>query len=100
MASRLMKKRAMDVCVGLFVMAAALHFGHRGLQGQSGVFVKIAADKEISELHRQKSALERQRAELENLTLRLSDAYLDLDLLDERARDMLGYIGEAEVVIR
>ena len=94
------RKHALDVCAGLCVLAAAAHFGHRGLQGESGVFVKIAADKEIERLAADKAAHEAERARLENLTRRLSESYLDLDLLDERAREMLGYIGEAEVVIR
>jgi cell division protein FtsB len=37
---------------------------------------------------------------MQNLTLRLSDDYLDLDLLDEQARDVLGYLRADEIVIR
>ena len=36
---------------------------------------------------------------IENLTRRLSDDYLDLDLLDERARDVLGLLRADEIVI-
>jgi cell division protein FtsB len=39
-------------------------------------------------------------AELENRTHRLSDDYLDVDLLDEQARDVLGYVRADEIVIR
>ena len=35
-----------------------------------------------------------------NLTHRLSDNYLDLDLLDQQARDVLGLIRADEIVIR
>ncbi len=35
-----------------------------------------------------------------NLTTRLSDHYLDLDLLDEQLRDVLGYVRADEIVIR
>ena len=35
-----------------------------------------------------------------NLTLRLSDHYLDLDLLDEQARSVLGVVRHDEVVLR
>ncbi|MGL4320838.1 MAG: septum formation initiator family protein, partial [Paracoccaceae bacterium] len=31
---------------------------------------------------------------------RLSDAYLDIDLLDQQARDVLGYVRADEIVIR
>jgi cell division protein FtsB len=36
---------------------------------------------------------------MENLTHRLSDTYLDLDLLDERARNVLGLVRADEIVI-
>ena len=35
-----------------------------------------------------------------NLTHRLSDDFLDLDLLDERAREVLGTVRPDEIVIR
>jgi cell division protein FtsB len=37
---------------------------------------------------------------MQNLTRRMSDEYLDLDLLDERAREMLGLIRADEVILR
>jgi cell division protein FtsB len=37
---------------------------------------------------------------MENLTTRLSDNFLDLDLLDQQARDVLGLIRTDEIVIR
>ena len=39
-------------------------------------------------------------AELKNLTHRLSDSYLDMDLLDEQVRDVLGYVRADEIIIR
>ena len=39
-------------------------------------------------------------ARMETLTRRLSDDYLDLDLLDAQARDVLGLIRADEVVLR
>ena len=45
-------------------------------------------------------ALESQVARMENLTRRLSDSYLDLDLLDQQARDVLGLMRSDEIVIR
>jgi cell division protein FtsB len=37
---------------------------------------------------------------MQNLTHRLSDTYLDLDLLDQQARDVLGYMRSDEIAIR
>ena len=39
-------------------------------------------------------------ATLENKTKRLSDTYLDLDLLDSQARDVLGLIRSDEIVLQ
>jgi cell division protein FtsB len=36
---------------------------------------------------------------MENLTKRMSDEFLDLDLLDQQARDILGYVRGNEIVI-
>ena len=37
---------------------------------------------------------------MQNLTRRLSDDYLDLDLLDERAREVLGLLRADEILLR
>jgi cell division protein FtsB len=44
--------------------------------------------------------VQRSISQLENKTLRLSDHYLDLDLLDQQARDILGFIRPDEIVIQ
>jgi cell division protein FtsB len=44
--------------------------------------------------------LESKVNKMRNLTLRMSDEYLDLDLLDEQARDILGQIRSDEVIIQ
>jgi cell division protein FtsB len=36
---------------------------------------------------------------MENMTQRMSDEYLDLDLLDEQARRVLGMVRSDEIVI-
>ena len=48
----------------------------------------------------QLEALEADVARMENLTKRLSDDYLDLDLLDQQAREVLGLMRSDEIVIR
>ncbi len=83
-----------------FAMVAAFAFTFAAVQGDYGVFrgVQIEAEKESLLIERDLLRLE--VARMENLTRRLSDAYLDLDLLDERARELLGYVRSDEVVIR
>jgi len=70
------------------------------VQGEYGMFnrIQIQADAEL--LRGERDRLAAELAEIENRTHRLSDGYLDLDLLDQQARDILGYVRADEVVLR
>jgi len=59
--------------------------------------VQATAEKEA--LIEERDRLRLEVARMENLTRRLSDTYLDLDLLDERARNVLGFVRADEIVI-
>ena len=48
----------------------------------------------------ERDALVTDLEKLKILTRRLSDDYLDIDLLDEQVRSVLGYIRADEIVIR
>ena len=77
-----------------------LYFTFAAVQGQSGLFKRVEVRAEAIDLRSELSALQAEVARMENLTTRLSDTYLDLDLLDEQARDVLGLIRADEIVIR
>ena len=94
------QKRAMDIGFAVLVFGAVVYFGMRTIQGESGFFAKLAIETEERRLASDLEQLRADRLRLENLSHRLSDGYLDLDLLDERARDVLGYVRADEVVIR
>jgi len=82
------------------VFCVGLYFTFSAVQGEMGLFrrVEIVADRDA--LAVQLADLEAQVAQMENLTSRLSDEYLDLDLLDQQARDVLGLMRSDEIVIR
>ena len=54
----------------------------------------------LDEMAAERDRLKAEVQEMQNLTRRMSDEYLDLDLLDERAREMLGLIRADEVILR
>ena len=58
---------------------------------------KVSTARALTE---ERDRLQTELAQMVNLTHRLSDGYLDLDLLDEQARDVLGYLRADEIVIR
>ncbi|MCR8547030.1 septum formation initiator family protein [Salipiger sp. P9] len=77
---------------GYFVFAA--------VQGDFGLFRRAEIEVEGDKLAAELAQLEDQVARMENLTHRLSDDYLDLDLLDQQARDVLGLMRSDEIVVR
>ena len=81
-----------------FVMAT--YFTFAAVQGNYGLFSRAEIEAEAQELRAELAALNADIARMENLTQRLSDSYLDLDLLDERARTVLGLLRNDEIVIR
>ena len=84
---------ALMVLVGLYFAIAAV-------QGPSGILRRVQLDAETADLVAERDCLQADVDRMKNLTRRLSNEYLDMDLLDERARDVLGYARPDEIVIR
>ena len=77
-----------------------LYFTFAAVQGDYGVFKRAEVNAEARALRAELAELQVEVARMENLTTRLSDNFLDLDLLDEQARDVLGLLRSDEIVIR
>ena len=84
----------------LGALMLGLYFTFAAVQGDYGVFRRSEILAEQRALEDRLKIVESEVAQLENLTRRLSDTFLDLDLLDEQARDVLGLIRTDEIVIR
>ncbi|PZQ99733.1 MAG: septum formation initiator precursor [Cereibacter sphaeroides] len=76
------------------------YFTFAAVQGDYGVFRRVQIDAEVEMLKEERDQLQTELSALQNKTRRLSDDYLDIDLLDEQARDVLGLIRADEIVIR
>ncbi|PZO67901.1 MAG: septum formation initiator precursor [Paracoccus denitrificans] len=87
------------VFFGLMVLAG-LYFAIAAVQGPSGILRRVQIESETAELVAERDALQADVDRMKNLTRRLSDDYLDLDLLDERARDVLGVVRGDEVLLK
>jgi cell division protein FtsB len=75
-------------------------FAHSGLQGDHGLAAFRQAGDQERRLQAELDTLQGERAVMQNRVIRLSDRYLDLDLLDERARTVLGLVRDDEIVVR
>ncbi|MCJ8139223.1 FtsB family cell division protein [Falsirhodobacter halotolerans] len=84
----------------MLLATLGLYFVFAAVQGDYGVFRQVQIRAETEQLELERDRLQAQLDVIENKTRRLSDEYLDLDLLDEQARDMLGFLRPDEIVIR
>jgi len=82
------------------VFALGTYFTFASIQGDFGLFRRVQIDAEAAALRVERARLAAEVAEMENLTRRLSDDFLDLDLLDQQARDVLGRVRSDEIVLR
>ncbi len=87
------------IYLGVAITMAA-YFAFAAVQGDLGVLKRMQFSSELRDLAAQRDELKRKVAEMDNKTLRLSDHYLDLDLLDERVRDVLGMMRVDDVAIQ
>ncbi len=83
------------VCLGL-----SGYFAFSAIQGPLGVVARVDIEANTARMTVTRDALAAHVDDLTNKTRRLSDRYLDLDLLDERARDLLGYMRVDDLAIR
>lgn len=81
-------------------VALGLYFAFAAVQGPSGILRRIQLEAEITDLAAERDRLRTEVQGMENLTRRMSDEYLDLDLLDERVRQVLGMVRPDEVILR
>lgn len=99
--TRTRKRPAVGVLIYFAVaFGLSVYFTFAAVQGDYGLFRRAEIEAETKHLQAQLNKLGAQVVEMENLTRRLSDTYLDIDLLDQQARDVLGLLRADEIVIR
>lgn len=81
-------------------IALGVYFTFASVQGDYGLFRRIEIEAESKAIATDLADISAQIAVLENKTRRMSDSYLDLDLLDEQARDVLGFVRADDVILR
>ena len=87
------------VCYFTAMFSLGVYFMFASVQGDFGLFQRVQIEAEAATLKSERDRLTAEVAMLENKTRRLSDTYLDLDLLDAQARDILGLIRPDEIVL-
>ena len=80
--------------------ALSLYFMFAAVQGDFGLFRRAEILAGVNDMRDQLIEVRAEVVQMGSLTRRLSDDYLDLDLLDEQARSVLGMVRADEIVIR
>jgi cell division protein FtsB len=76
------------------------YFGFQALTGQRGLLSWNERRDALADNRQELAQLQAQRRDLEIQARLLRDGHLSLDLLDERARSLLGYADPQDYVIR
>ncbi len=91
-----MKKRAIG---SLFCVLLLFYLGFHTVSGERGVFALLRQTSKLDSLKMELADIKSQRETLEKKVGKLSNNNLDLDLLDEQSRRVLGASGKDEVVV-
>lgn len=83
-----------------FLAAGIFYFGFHMLTGERGLLSARQRALTLAERSKELNHLRRERMDLEARARLLSDRSLSADLLEERARSLLGYVGPRDYVIR
>jgi cell division protein FtsB len=84
----------------IVVIALMCYLTFAALQGEHGLFSLFQVQAQEGRLRAELTRLQAERAEVANRTRRLSSEHLDLDLLDEQARKVLGLGRPDEMIFR
>ena len=91
-----MQKRAIS---SLFCVLVLFYLAFHTISGERGVIALLREGSKLEAMKTELAEIKSKREALENKTKKLSNSNLDLDLLDEQARLVLGVAGKNEVVI-
>ncbi|WPZ33244.1 septum formation initiator family protein [Thalassobaculum sp. OXR-137] len=94
-----LKRRVPKVLGPLMASLLMAYFAYHAVEGDRGLRAWQRLDIEIAEASDVLAEVSAEREALENKVARLNPANLDTDMLEERARLVLGYIPSNSVVI-
>lgn len=88
------------IVYGSVVFSLIAYLSFAALQGEHGLFTLFQVQSQEHQLLSELDLLKDERSEILNRTRRLSSSGIDLELLDEQARKVLGLGRADEVMVR
>lgn len=93
------RRRLRGVVVPVLCAAMIGYFGYHMVEGDRGLKAYARLSAEIARAEAAYASVSEERLKLERRVKLLRSSSLDLDMLDEQARRVLGVIGPEDVVI-
>lgn len=87
------------LAINLIAVALLVYFTYHLVHGERGYFALQGVEKKISDVKYVHDKKRAEREMLQNKVLLLRPSSLDIDLLDERARTLLGYARSDEWIV-
>ena len=95
------RRRAILTALGLYTYAALFigYFGVNAFTGAHGLRAQADLDKQLASMDDELGRLKTERAMWERRVALLRSDKIDPDMLDERARALLGYVDPRDVTL-
>lgn len=95
------RRRAILTAIGLYTFAALFigYFGVNAFSGEHGLRAQQDLDQQMASMQQQVSELRAERALWERRVSLLRSDRIDPDMLDERARALLGLAGPRDLTL-
>jgi cell division protein FtsB len=94
-----LQHRAGQIVVPVVCACVIAYFAYHTIQGDRGIFAYFAMSQEVAEAESSLAMFRERRKHFEHRVALLDGKYLDLDLLEERARYLLNIVHEDEILI-
>jgi len=93
------KRRAGQIIGPVAGITMVVYFAYHSIQGERGFIVMGKLEHQVSDLGAELSVLREKRIKIENRVALLRPDHLDSDMLEERARIVLGYTQGDEIIL-
>ena len=87
-----------NILTTLAALMVLSYFAYHAVSGERGLLALTELSKRVEYSQNKLDSLNAERISFEHKVSLLRDESLDLDMLDEQARRMLGYVGDGETV--
>lgn len=94
-----LRRQGRQIAASIFGVAVIGYFAYHAVEGDRGLRAYFALTLQTELAREERDVLREERKELENRVSLLKSESLDLDMLEERARTVLGKVHEDDFVI-